>query len=126
MFTKKDNVLFGSKHRVSELYIINMPVRKAGMLRYINYERSYLFSQCESFNHFSLDLNYFPSCVIKAWVTIAPSGLSANLVINFPIFKSQTPTQFLVAVTASPKLSERLKVKIKDIYDQTISQEIFL
>lgn len=55
------------------------------------------------------DVNYFPSCVIRACVTIAPSGLSANFAINFPIFKSQTPTQFLVAVTARLKLSERLK-----------------
>lgn len=43
---------------------------------------------------------------------MAPRGLSAILVINFPICKSQTPTQPLVTVTANPKFWDKLEKKI--------------
>lgn len=55
-----------------------------------------------------------PSCVMQACVTIAPKGLSANFEINFPVCKSQIPTQSLVTVAAKLQSSARLLIQIED------------
>lgn len=53
-------------------------------------------------------LTHLLSCVMQAWVTIAPSGLSASFDINLPVSKSQTPTQSLVTVAAKLPSSAKL------------------
>ena len=67
----------------------------------------------------------FPSCVIQAWVTIAPKGVSANFEINFPVCKSQIPTQSLVTVAAKLQSSARLLKKVKEITDKNELLSLF-
>lgn len=45
---------------------------------------------------------------MAAWVTMAPSGESANLLTSLPSRRFQMPTQFLVTVTARELLGARL------------------
>lgn len=55
---------------------------------------------------------YRLSGVMRAWVTMAPRGLSASLESRRPICRSQTPTQPRVTVTARPAYWHRLTESI--------------
>lgn len=78
------------------------------------YDVSEIVGECEFTIRDTNERAYFPSGVMMACVTMAPKGLSASFATSFPIRKSHTPTQFLVAVTAKLRLSDKLEKKKKN------------
>ena len=59
----------------------------------------------------NISMTYLPSFVMRACVTIAPSGELANLAISFPFLSSHTPTQPRVTVTTKPRAVDILEKK---------------
>ena len=60
----------------------------------------------------AMHATHLDSLVMPAWVTMAPRGESASLHTSFPRRRFQIPTQFLVTVTASGRVGDRLWIII--------------